>query len=205
MLKRFSVQTDSILRKDETCPHSFHHSKKYSFLQECSFQKTHTGVITQRNIQEFSNTKIFLNDWLANELCRAKIAQLICVNFSWFKQVFQHLMFEVLTGQSCEINWKRHWNVRRAYLHILKLEWLFDIKCVISFSHFVRLHSDNVARLHTFGSSKDNIANINTKFLMYGTKGSHPLPNRMFFYTLCKRPLTPPPRFFHDHVVDFST
>ena len=24
-------------------------------------------------------------------------------------------------------------------------------------------------------------------------KGSHRLPNRMFFYTLCKRPLTPPP------------
>ena len=24
-------------------------------------------------------------------------------------------------------------------------------------------------------------------------KGSHPLPNRMFSYTLCRRPLTPPP------------
>ena len=38
-------------------------------------------------------------------------------------------------------------------------------------------------------------------------KGSHSLPNRMFFYTLCKRPLPPPPppRFLHDLVVDFST
>ena len=37
-------------------------------------------------------------------------------------------------------------------------------------------------------------------------KGSRPLPNRMFFYTLCKRPLTPPsPSILHNHVVDFST
>ena len=36
-------------------------------------------------------------------------------------------------------------------------------------------------------------------------KGIHPPPNRMFLYTLCKRPLTPPPLFLHNHVVDFST
>ena len=36
-------------------------------------------------------------------------------------------------------------------------------------------------------------------------KGSHPLPKSMIFYTLCKRPLTPPPSFLHDHVVDFLT
>ena len=32
--------------------------------------------------------------------------------------------------------------------------------------------------------------------LLHLHKGSHPLPKRMFFYTLCKRPLTPPPRFY---------
>ena len=37
------------------------------------------------------------------------------------------------------------------------------------------------------------------------TKGSHPLPKRMNFYTLCKRPLTPPPSVLHDHVAIFST
>ena len=38
-------------------------------------------------------------------------------------------------------------------------------------------------------------------------KGSHPPPNRMFFYTFCKRPLTPlpPPSVLHNHVADFST
>ena len=30
----------------------------------------------------------------------------------------------------------------------------------------------------------------------YSGKGSHPLPNRMFFYTLCKRSLPPPPSFY---------
>ena len=38
-----------------------------------------------------------------------------------------------------------------------------------------------------------------------GGKGSHPLPKSMNFYTLCKRPLTPPPSVLHDHVAIFST
>ena len=46
--------------------------------------------------------------------------------------------------------------------------WLFQ-NLLFSFSHFVRLHSDNGARLHTFGSSKDNIASISIEFLMYAT------------------------------------
>ena len=34
--------------------------------------------------------------------------------------------------------------------------------------------------------------------LYLSTKGSHPLPNQMFFYTLCKRQLTPPhPPWFY--------
>ena len=46
----------------------------------------------------------------------------------------------------------------------------------------------------------------NTFFIEFsgvGGKGSHRLPKRMFFYTLCKRPLTPP-SVLHDLVADFS-
>ena len=37
-------------------------------------------------------------------------------------------------------------------------------------------------------------------------QGSRLIPNRMFFYTLCKRPLTlPSPSCLHNHVVNFLT
>ena len=36
-------------------------------------------------------------------------------------------------------------------------------------------------------------------------KGSRLIPNRMFFYTMCKWPLPlPPPSVSHNHVADFS-
>ena len=36
------------------------------------------------------------------------------------------------------------------------------------------------------------------------TKGPSPVPNRLFFLTLFKRPLTPPPSFLNIYVADFS-
>ena len=45
-----------------------------------------------------------------------------------------------------------------------------------------------------------------TRFPKFCKFISHWVPKQMFFYTLCKRPLTlPPPSVLHNHVVDFLT
>ena len=39
----------------------------------------------------------------------------------------------------------------------------------------------------------DRILDLDREWSDSQAKGRRPIPNRMFFYTLCKRPLTPPP------------
>ena len=69
--------------------------------------------------------------------------------------------------------------------------------------HLLLLPNSNLPSLAMILNTNTNnslaiILNTNTNTsltMVLNTKGSHSLPNRMLFYTLCKRPLTPPPRF----------
>ena len=72
----------------------------------------------------------------------------------------------------------------------LRSTWSLDfvLKGQIYFVEFAVSNKDPPNHFLTMGR-------MNMDIHTHCIKGSHLLPNRMFFYTLCKRPLTPP-RFY---------
>ena len=85
--------------------------------------------------------------------------------------------FSTLLGMFSPICWNINTEVRTLQLFWIQL-------------HAFQCFHSAPPKDHFSFVQKDFFIELNAQ-----CKGSHPLPNRMFFYTLCNRPLTPPPRF----------
>ena len=107
------------------------------------------------------------------------------------------LLFRLLT--SIRRRWQHPWPItnKNPYLYLAKKHLLQDWKTQTSLLQMTHIHQEEATLTASWTEkirqSQSDQKPTNDRILAWG---SHRLPNWMFFYTLCKRPLTPPPLGF---------